>query len=161
MQNLPRCGMIQTLSRALGALRRTLPQRGKGMNKNEAIFARLQRLGMDTGQALGRFMGNEELLLHFVCQLPGHLRFAEARQSLAGEDEETFYMLVHGMKGIAGNLSIEGLFDCCQAILVEFRTSRFQNGTKLAALLREAETESEALVACIRQYAQERKEAEG
>lgn len=130
------------------------------MKQNDEIFAQLQRLGMDTGQALGRFMGNEELLLHFVCQLPGHLRFADTRKSLDQEDEETFYMLVHGMKGIAGNLSIEGLFDCFQAMLVEFRTSQFQNKTKLAALLREAETESEALVACIRQYESE-KEARG
>ena len=128
------------------------------MKKNDEIFSQLQRLGMDTGQALGRFMGNEERLLHFVCQLPGHLRFAEARQNLDQEDEETFYMLVHGMKGIAGNLSIEGLFDCFQAILVELRTSKFQNKTKLAALLREAETESEALVDCIRQYEQAQKE---
>ena len=130
------------------------------MNKNEDIFARLQRLGMDTGQALGRFMGNEELLLHFVCQLPEHLRFDQARQSLAQEDEEKFYMLVHGMKGIAGNLSIEDLFDCCQAILVELRTAKFQHKTKLAALLGEAETSSQALVDCIRQYAHERKEAQ-
>lgn len=131
------------------------------MKKNEEMFAQLQRLGMDTGQALGRFMGNEELLLHFVCQLPEHLRFAQARQSLEQEDEETFYMLVHGMKGIAGNLSIEDLFDCFQAILVEFRSAKFQHKTKLAALLQEAETSSQALVACIRQYASERKEAQG
>ena len=68
------------------------------------------------------------------------------------EDEDTFYMNVHNLKGMAGNLSIGPIYDCAQAILVEFRASKFQNKKKLTELTREAETASEAIAELVRQY---------
>ena len=45
--------------------------------------------------------------------------------------------------------------ECAQAILVEFRTSKFKNKKKLSSLIQEAETESEAIVKTIEQYLKE------
>lgn len=127
--------------------------------KQQELFAQLDRLGVKTQEALGRFMGNEALFLSFVRQLPEKMDFPTIRQQLESEDEEAFYMTVHNLKGLTGNLSVEPVFDCLQAILVEFRTSKFQNKGKLASLLREAETESEALADLIRQYVAEEGQA--
>ena len=121
------------------------------MEKPE-FFAQLNRMGIDTQQALDRFMGNEALFLSFLCKLPEKLDFSRICQALETEDEETFYLHVHNLKGMAGNLSIEPIFDCAQAILVEFRASRFQHKRKLTQLVREAEGESQALSAAIQQY---------
>lgn len=127
--------------------------------KQQELLAQLDRLGMNTQEALGRFMGNEALFLSFVRQLPEKLDFTKIRQGLEQMDEEAFYMNIHNLKGMAGNLSIAPIFDCAQAILVEFRTSKFQNQKKLTALVREAELESQALASLIRQYMQEEENA--
>lgn len=125
--------------------------------KQQDLLAQMDRLGMNTQEALGRFMGNVTLFLSFVCQLPEKLDFARIRQGLETEDEETFYMCVHNLKGMTGNLSIAPIYDCAQAILVEFRASKFQNKQKLSALIKEAESESEAFAALINQYLAEEK----
>lgn len=127
--------------------------------KREELFQQMDRLGVHTQEALDRFMGNEALFFSFVRQLPIKLDLSQIRQGLAAEDEDAFYMNVHNLKGLAGNLSIEPIHDCAQAILVEFRTSKFKNKKKLYSLLQEAETESEALAALIQQYLAEEETA--
>lgn len=96
-------------------------------------------------------MGNTALFLKFVRRLPDALRFGEIRTALQQEDDETFYMLVHTLKGTAANLSAENLAECVQAILVEYRASSFKHMRKLEGLLREAEVESENLSELLRQ----------
>lgn len=124
------------------------------MNQQE-LFVQMERLGLQTQEALERFMGNEPLFLSFVRKLPEKLDFTCIRQNLEQEDEEAFYVNVHNLKGLAGNLSIKPIYDCAQAILVEFRSSKFKNKKKLVSLTQEAETESAALAALINQYLSE------
>lgn len=116
------------------------------------FLAQLDRLGIHTQEALDRFMGNEALFLSFIRQLPEKLDFSGIRRGLDEEDEDTFYMNVHNLKGMVGNLSIGPIYDCAQAILVEFLASKFQNKKKLTELTREAETASEAIAELVRQY---------
>lgn len=121
------------------------------MEKQE-LYAQLDRLGFHTQEALNRFMGNEmpvSLLCAASCR---KTNLASIRQELEAEDEETFYIGVHNLKGLAGNLSMVHIQECAQAILVEFRTSKFKNKKKLSSLIQEAETESEAIVKTIEQY---------
>lgn len=119
---------------------------------DQTVFLkRLDEAGIDTQKAIGRFMGNTALFLKFVRRLPDALRFGEIRTALQQEDDETFYMLVHTLKGTAANLSAENLAECVQAILVEYRTSGFKHMRKLEGLLREAEVESEKLSELLRQ----------
>ena len=89
--------------------------------KREELFQQMDRLGVHTQEALDRFMGNETLFLTFVRQLPDKLDLTRIRQGLEAEDEEAFYINIHNLKGMAGNLSIGPVYDCAQAILVEFR----------------------------------------
>lgn len=127
--------------------------------KREELFQQMDRLGVHTQEALDRFMGNETLFLTFVRQLPDKLDLTRIRQGLEAEDEEAFYINVHNLKGMAGNLSIGPVYDCAQAILVEFRTSKFKNKKKLYSLLQEAQMESESLAALIQQYLAEEETA--
>ena len=121
----------------------------------QKLYEQMNRLGMNTQEALGRFMGNEPLFLSFVRQLPEKLDFTRIRQALEKEDEEQFYLGVHNLKGLAANLSIIPVRDCAQAILVEYRGTKFKNKTKLINLVREAELHSQALAALISQYRSE------
>lgn len=115
------------------------------------LLKKLDEAGIDTQKAIGRFMGNTALFLKFVRRLPDALRFGEIRTALQQEDDETFYMLVHTLKGTAANLSAENLAECVQAILVEYRASGFKHMRKLEGLLRETEVESENLSELLRQ----------
>ena len=125
------------------------------MMEKEVFMALLEDSGVNLSQALGRFMGNEALFLSFIGKLPEKLQFDPILQALEQEDEEEFYMRVHSLKGMAGNLSIEPIYDCAQAILVEFRASKFQNKKKLLSLIEEAIRESESLSDLIQQYQKE------
>lgn len=124
------------------------------MDKQE-FYAQLDRLGLCTQDALERFMGNEELFLSFVCQLPEKLNLSRIRQALDQEDEESFYLSIHSLKGLAGNMSIRPVCDCAQAISVEFQSSQFLHKKKLAALVYEAERECQAISALVNQYLSE------
>lgn len=123
----------------------------------QVLFGQLNRLGVNTQEALERFMGNEELFLSFICQLPEKLDFTAIRRGLEEEDEEAFYVQAQNLKGMAGNLGLTPLYECAQAILVEFRTSRFKHKNKLLSLVFEAESESRTLSKLISGYL----EAEG
>ena len=138
-------------------LQQESPDYGKeavSMEKRE-FFAQLDKLGVNTQQALDRFMGNEELFLSFVGKLPEKLGLDSLVDLLEKEDEEQFYMDVHNLKGLAGNLSIVPIYDCAQAILVEFRSSHFRNKKKLAMLVEEVREESRTLARLIRRYQEE------
>ena len=88
----------------------------------------------------------DQVKLHFHPDTPGVI------QALEQGDDEAFYMGIHNMKGLAGNLSIEPIFDCTQAMLVEFQASGFLHRQKLRALLRETEEASRALAKLVEQY---------
>lgn len=120
---------------------------------DQAVFLqKLDEAGINTQKAIGRFMGNTALFLKFVRRLPDVLRFGEIRTALEQQDDETFYMLVHTLKGTAANLSAENLAECAQAILVEYRASGFKHMRKLNGLLRQAEAESEKLSEILRDF---------
>ena len=67
----------------------------------QKLFEQMERQGMNTQEALGRFMGNKPLFLSFVRQLPDKLDLTRIRQALDAEDEDAFYMGVHNLKGLA------------------------------------------------------------
>ena len=116
----------------------------------DVFLQQLSKTGVNTEQAIGRFMGNTALFLRFMQRLPEALRFTEIRKALGEQDDENFYMLVHTLKGTAANLAAEELAECAQAILVEYRTSGFKHMHKLDSLLRETELESERLSKVLR-----------
>ena len=58
----------------------------------QKLFEQMERQGMNTQEALGRFMGIKPLFLSFVRQLPDKLDLTRIRQALDAEDEDAFYM---------------------------------------------------------------------
>lgn len=128
------------------------------MNQKELI-EKLYQSGVDTNKAITRFMGNEDLFISFIKRLPYSINFESIRSDLEAENEEEFYFKVHNLKGMAGNLGIDSIFDCAQAILVELRTSKFTQIKKLRGLIKEAELESELLNKIILSY-EKQKESE-
>ena len=123
------------------------------MNQTQLI-EQLSAAGVDTEKAISRFMGNQDLFISFIRKLPTYMKFDEMRTYLEQQNEEYLYMAVHNLKGTAGNLGVQSIFECAQAILVEFRTSNFQHSQKLNDLLSEAEAESKQLSKILIEYEQ-------
>ncbi len=112
----------------------------------------LKQYDIDTNKAISRFMGNEDLFIKFMLKLPTCMRFDDMFKYLDSENEEEFYMLIHNLKSNSGNLGVNKIADCAQAILVEFRTSKFVHKKKLHSLLEEAKTESELITELLTKY---------
>ena len=71
----------------------------------DVFLQQLAKAGVNTEQAIGRFMGNTALFLRFMQRLPEALRFAAIRKALGEQGDENFYMLVHTLKGTVANLA--------------------------------------------------------
>lgn len=121
------------------------------------MLRRLNAAGVDTEGALARFVGNEELYLSFLKKLSEYLKFDEIYEALKQEDGDRFYMLVHQLDGAAGNLGIESVYDSCEAIFIEFRSSGFKQISKLEALVQEAELESRQISSLVAQWSSQGK----
>lgn len=120
---------------------------------NTQIFIKqLKQCDIDTDKAISRFMGNEDLFIKFMLKLPECMKFDEMFKYLDSENEEEFYMLVHNLKSNSGNLGVNKIADCAQAILVEFRASKFTHKKKLYSILDEAKTESELITELLEKY---------
>lgn len=118
----------------------------------QVFLQRLNQVGVDIDKAVARFMGNKALFISFIRRLPESLRFEEMRAQLKAQDQEGFYVNVHNLKGAAGNLGVQSIYECAEAILIELRTSGLVHERKLNDLLSEAQNESEQLSELLRAY---------
>ncbi len=115
------------------------------MNYTQLIEA-LKEQGIDTEHAVERFMGNQSLYLSFIQRLPTFINCEKIRSTLEQGDEDEFYMAVHSLDGVSGNLGLTTIFECCNAILVEFHSSKFKNPSKLLGLVQEIEQERDRIL---------------
>lgn len=125
----------------------------KGDKMDSNIFITLLKdAGLDTDKAIQRFMGNSDLFIKFILKFPECMNFNAMLNALEQENEEEFYMLVHNLKGNAGNLGINNVYECAQAILTEFRSTKFVQKKKLQSIIEEARTEGDLIVELLQKY---------
>ncbi len=97
----------------------------------------LESVGVNLGNGLERFMGNEALYLQFLLKFltdPSYQRF---KDSLAAGDMHTAERSVHTLKGTAGNLSIEPLFYAADSMVKAIRMN--QGPEKLDSLCKDVD----------------------
>lgn len=122
---------------------------------NEELIQRLNQIGVNTEQAIARFMGNEMLYLSFIKRFPEVVNIEKLYSTLENGDEEAFYGLIHTLKGTAGNLGLNQVFECTNAILVELRTSHLKQTKKIKGLLQEIQSEGKQFADMLREYEQD------
>lgn len=105
---------------------------------------RLNAAGIDTEEALARFMGNEALMMKFLLRFPQDPSFQQLKESMDRKDAAGAFAAAHTLKGVVGNLSMKELFRRVSDVVEDLR------GGDLAS----AEGKMEALEAQYRRMAQ-------
>ena len=82
---------------------------------------RLVKAGVNVDSGLERFMNNEALFLKFLLRFPGDPNFAQLGESLASGDLKAAFVAAHTLKGVTGNLSLDGLFPLLTPVVEALR----------------------------------------
>lgn len=82
----------------------------------------LTAAGIDVEEALGRFMGNEALMMKFLLRFPQDPSFQQLKEAMARCDAAQAFTAAHTLKGLAGNLSMKELFRQISAIVEDLRS---------------------------------------
>lgn len=68
---------------------------------------------IDYEQGVRRFVGNKELFEKMLRCFLAENDFQEAKDALEKKEFDAMYRHIHTMKGVCGNLSINGLYRAC------------------------------------------------
>ncbi len=67
--------------------------------------------GVNMKTAMERFMNNEDLLVRFLKKFSQDPNYGMFKEAMAEKRYEDAFKAAHTLKGLCGNLSLEGLFD--------------------------------------------------
>lgn len=90
---------------------------------NNAQREQLTAAGINVEDALDRFMNNEGLMLKFLLRFSEDQSMSQLRLAMECQDADGAFEAAHTLKGVAGNLSMTGLFHQA-SILVEHLRNR-------------------------------------
>lgn len=88
---------------------------------DETRKRQLEHAGVDVDEALGRFMGNEPLMLKFLLRFPDDENFPRLRQAMACGDAAGAFQAAHTLKGVTGNLSLKALYQLLVPLVEDLR----------------------------------------
>lgn len=89
------------------------------------LMEELSALGVDTNDAVARFMGNGELYEKLLKKFPKAVEDSPVLPYAQSEDYETATSNAHALKGVTGNLSLTPLYENYSRIVELYRESNF------------------------------------
>lgn len=103
----------------------------------DEIFEKLNECGIDTEDAIERFVGDKELYLKILKTFVKDPSFQLAEESFKEKKEEEFLAHLHSLKGVSGNLGISVLFERTALMRQLYSEGRKQEANNMMSLLRE------------------------
>ncbi len=113
------------------------------------LISELGELGVNTNDAMQRFMGNEALYERMLKKLPPVVAQQEVMKYLEEGDYETALVNAHTLKGVMGNLSVTPLFDAYTDIVAFLRENAPEKAKERMQGVLDVQ---EKVVACIDKY---------
>lgn len=92
---------------------------------------RLIDAGIDVGDALNRFMGNESMLERFLGKFTADANYQKLVDALEANDAEAALTASHTLKGVCGNLSMTKMFELLTVQVKAFRDGDFHGAKSL------------------------------
>ncbi len=110
------------------------------------LIAELEGLGVNTSEALSRFMNNKALYVRMLGKFPAAAREADVSSHFKAKDYDTAVASAHTLKGVTGNLSLTPLYAAYTDIVALLRGGQPE---KAEAILEEILPTEEKIIACI------------
>jgi type II secretory pathway predicted ATPase ExeA len=114
-----------------------------------SLLDELQTLGVDTDDALKRFMNNSSLYERMLKKLPKNVESLEVMPYLQSGDYAKALENAHTLKGVMGNLSIAPLYQAYTDAVALLRADDPSGATRA---VRDAIPVQDAILACIARY---------
>ncbi len=81
----------------------------------------MEELGMDYEGVLKRFGGSSALAERLLRKFPGDPTFSRLKEAVERKDAAGMLAQAHTLKGVAGNLGFNGLYEVCRDMVVCLR----------------------------------------
>ena len=114
-----------------------------------SLIEELEQLGANVEEAMGRFMDNAELYERMLKRLPDAVEKAQVKAAFEAKDHEEAEKGAHALKGVAGNLALDDLFENYSRIVEQLREGKTAEAAELYEKTLEKET---PIVECIKKY---------
>lgn len=95
----------------------------------------LRESGINLTEALERFLGNEALFEQFLKKFVSDPSFQEMVTCMELGDSKKAFKAAHTLKGVAGNLSMDGIYQAVVPIVEALRTGDLTQAQKLFPVL--------------------------
>ena len=112
----------------------------------------LEDWGVGTGEALERFLGNEDMLEKFLVKFLNDPNMELLKNSLEAQDVKEAFKACHALKGVAGNLSLNAFLQEVRDLTEILRADSLEGAQ---ALYDEIRPKYETLIAILKKYAEE------
>ncbi len=114
------------------------------------LFEELEPLGLDTNEALTRFMGNRQLLEMMLKKVPEYIeKNKDIIPEIQAGNIDGAIQKAHTLKGNMGNLSIKPLFEAYAKITEQLRANDLAGATEGVNAIQETQ---QKVIDAIRQF---------
>lgn len=114
------------------------------------IIEELKALGVNTDEALSRFMKNTALYVRMLGKFPAAVRDADVKSCFEAGDNEKAVAAAHTLKGVTGNLSLTPLYKAYTDVVALLRANEPEKAKEVFEQILPTE---EKIIACIEKNA--------
>lgn len=87
---------------------------------------KLSKAGIDANQGIWRFSGNKEEYERCLNTFPKDTHFEQMLSAIEAQDVKGAFSAAHAIKGMAGNLSMNDLYESIVPLVEVFRADTFE-----------------------------------
>ena len=113
----------------------------------EEAKAQLLEAGVDLKGAMDRFLNNEAMYEKYIKKFILDKNYGELEEAIAEKDCKKAFVASHTLKGVCGNLALQGLFQAICKQVEFFRAENFDDG---AAMMPEVSEEYNKIITVIK-----------
>lgn len=98
----------------------------------------LMKANIDYENGKKRFAGNEPLYEKYLLKFKEDTHYEAAKAAFEAGDYETLLKEAHSLKGVAGTLGLQDIFQSCSNIVTALRSENGEQVPQLFATLKQA-----------------------
>lgn len=98
----------------------------------------LIKANVDYENGKKRFAGNEALYEKYLLKFKEDTHYAAAKEAFVANDYETLLKEAHTLKGVAGTLGLQDIYQTCSNIVAALRNERSETVPQMFHMLQHA-----------------------